>query len=103
MGGMGGNGDTSYYYGEGIGQPLPDENYDDPYGSQDIGGYGGSQDEYDYAALGGGYNSQDYSSQDYNNVPDYNMPSADHCLTTDLGDWSECSASCDSGQIQPSQ
>ena len=26
-GGMGGNGDTSYYYGEGIGQPLPDENY----------------------------------------------------------------------------
>ena len=25
--GMGGNGDTSYYYGTGIGQPLPDENY----------------------------------------------------------------------------
>ena len=75
---------------------------EDPYASTDNGYGGGAQDDYDYSSLGG-YNSQDYSSQDYNNVPDYNMPTADPCMTTDWGAWSECSATCDSGSMQPSQ
>lgn len=89
---------TSYFYGNGIGQPTPEEidEFSDygpgPYSNPDQSSANDLEPpSYDYSGI-----SPTAGFDDLSSIPDYGSFN-DPCAVSDWGDWTECSASCDTG------